>query len=104
MKYHNKNISYYSQNAETLADNYNSVSVESVHKDWLEQLPQEGMVLDVGAGSGRDARFMAAKGLNVVAVEPAEGIREVAQGYTVGKPVHWLNDSLPDLSLSLIHI
>ncbi len=98
MKYNNKNITYYSKNAETLADNYNSVPVESVHKDWLDQLPKEGMVLDVGAGSGRDARFMAAKGLNVVAVEPAEGIREVAQGYTVGKPVHWLNDSLPDLS------
>ena len=63
-----KNITYYSKNAETLADNYNSVPVESVHKDWLGQLPKEGMVLDVGAGSGRDARFMAAKGLNVVAV------------------------------------
>ena len=35
-----KNITYYSKNAETLADNYNSVPVESVHKDWLDQLPK----------------------------------------------------------------
>ena len=62
-----------------MADQYNSVPFESVHKDWLDDIPSEGMALDVGAGSGRDARFLAARGLSVVAVEPADGIREVAR-------------------------
>ena len=56
------------------------------------------MVLDVGAGSGRDARYLASKGLGVVAVEPATGIRELAQGYTVSNPIHWISDTLPELT------
>jgi len=93
-----ENIAYYSKHAESLAENYNRVPFESVHKDWLHALPEQGMVLDVGAGSGRDARYLAARGLNVVAVEPAHGIREVAQQYTVNTAVRWIADSLPDLT------
>lgn len=68
-----ENIKYYSTHAEKLADQYNSVAFEKVHADWLSEIPEKGFVLDVGAGSGRDARFLAVKGLSVVAVEPAEG-------------------------------
>lgn len=92
------NIEYYSTNAKALAEQYNSVSFESVHKDWLNEIPKEGMALDVGAGSGRDARYLAAKGLGVVAVEPALNIRELAQTYQVNNPIHWLSDTLPELS------
>ncbi len=92
------NIEYYSTNAKALAEQYNSVTFESVHKDWLDEIPKEGMVLDVGAGSGRDARYLAAKGLSVVAVEPALNIRELAQSYQVNSPIHWLSDTLPELS------
>lgn len=93
-----KTIQYYSQNAERLASQYDGLAFESVHKDWLHQIPKEGMVLDVGAGSGRDARYFAEKGLSVVAVEPASGIRDIAQGYGVAKSIHWIADSLPELS------
>ncbi len=92
------NITYYSANASALVKQYDSVPFETVHKDWLKAIPKEGMVLDVGAGSGRDARYLAAKGLSVVAVEPAVGIREIAQEYTVANPIHWLSDSLPELT------
>ena len=93
-----KNITYYSTNASTLAKQYDSVPFESVHKEWLQAIPKEGMVLDVGAGSGRDARYLAAKGLSVVAVEPAAGIREIAQEYTISNSIHWISDSLPELT------
>ena len=92
------NITYYSANASALVKQYDSVPFETVHKDWLKAIPKEGMVLDVGAGSGRDARYLAAKGLSVVAVEPAVGIREIAQEYTVANPIYWLSDSLPELT------
>jgi len=94
----NNNIKYYSSNAATLSRQYDSLPFETVHKDWLQEVPQEGMVLDVGAGSGRDARYFAGKGLGVVAVEPASGIRELAQQYTVVNPIHWISDSLPELT------
>ena len=93
-----ENIKYYSTHAEKLADQYNSVAFEKVHGDWLSEIPEKGFVLDIGAGSGRDARFLAAKGLSVVAVEPADGIRERAQQYVVNQPIHWLNDKLPELT------
>ncbi|WP_394224211.1 methyltransferase domain-containing protein [Alteromonas gracilis] len=93
-----KNISYYSTNASFLAKQYDSVSFESVHKDWVKEIPKDGMVLDVGAGSGRDARYLASRGLGVVAVEPASGIRELAKDYTISNPIHWVSDSLPELS------
>ena len=93
-----ENIKYYSTHAEKLADQYNSVAFEKVHGDWLSEIPEKGFVLDIGAGSGRDARFLADKGLSVVAVEPADGIRERAQQYVVNQPIHWLNDKLPELN------
>lgn len=93
-----KNITYYSANASELAKQYNSVPFDEVHKAWLNEIPKDGIVLDVGAGSGRDARYLAAKGLGVVAVEPANGIRELAQQYTVSNPIHWIDDSLPELT------
>jgi protein-L-isoaspartate O-methyltransferase len=93
-----KNITYYSANASELARQYNSLPFEAIHKDWLNEIPKDGMVLDVGAGSGRDARYLAAKGLGVVAVEPSNGIRELAQQYTVSNPIHWIADSLPELT------
>lgn len=92
-----KTITYYTTHAETLAQQYDGVHFESVHRDWLGEIPKEGMALDVGAGSGRDARFLASKGLNVVAVEPADGIRDAAKNYQTAAKVHWLSDSLPEL-------
>ena len=92
-----ENIHFYTKNAEKLTEQYNSVAFENVHQDWLTAIPEKGFVLDIGAGSGRDARFLAAKGLSVVAVEPAEGIRERAQQYTINQSVHWLDDKLPEL-------
>ncbi|WP_462158660.1 class I SAM-dependent methyltransferase [Pseudoalteromonas sp. GB56] len=92
------NINFYSVNAESLATQYDKVPFELVHKDWINELPSDGVALDVGAGSGRDARYLAARGLSVVAVEPAEGIREVAQRYVTSHSIHWLNDRLPDLA------
>ncbi|NVK23853.1 MAG: methyltransferase domain-containing protein [Gammaproteobacteria bacterium] len=92
------NISYYSKNAESLSQQYNSVTFESVHRDWLEEIPSEGFVLDVGAGSGRDARYLADRGLSVVAVEPSPGIRDIARQYQIKNKIHWLSDSLPELT------
>lgn len=97
------NITYYNRHAEQLADQYDSLEFEQVHRDWLKLIPNEGMALDVGAGSGRDARYLACNGYNVVAVEPAAELRERAQAYSASTPeschpIHWLDDSLPELN------
>ncbi len=93
-----KNIQFYTDNAHSLIAQYDQVHFESVHKDWLSHIPAQGMALDVGAGSGRDARYLSAKGLSVVAVEPAETLLEAAKANPENHNIHWLCDALPELN------
>lgn len=83
-----------------MAQRYQSVSCQQVHASWLaNSLPKAGgIVLDVGAGSGRDAAYFAEQGLQVIAVEPADRMRAIGQQYTQGLTVTWLDDCLPNLS------
>jgi len=69
-------INHYSANAEHYYSLYQSISASSVH-GYLEQALANitpSTALDVGAGSGRDANWLAAKGWQVTATEPAEPI------------------------------
>lgn len=91
-------IDFYHHNATTLSTQYNSVSFESVHSSWQSYWPLSGdKVLDVGAGSGRDAHWVQQQGCEVIAVEPSDGLRELGAKHT-GVEVTWINDSLPALS------
>lgn len=68
-------IPHYEQNASSLANQYESLSFQDVHGSLLDLLPAPGStVLDIGAGSGRDAAWFAANGYEVVAVEPSDGM------------------------------
>jgi SAM-dependent methyltransferase len=91
------NIQFYSKHAEKLAAQYEAVSFQSVHQDWLTHLPKEGWALDIGAGSGRDSSHLASAGLKVVAVEPAARLIEKAKELHKHKNIHWLTDTLPEL-------
>ncbi len=93
-----KNIQFYTDNANSLIAQYDQVHFESVHKDWLSHIPAQGMVLDVGAGSGRDARYLSEKGLSIVAVEPAAKLLEAAKANSGNHNIHWLRDNLPELN------
>jgi len=81
-----------------LAELYESVPSETVH-DWLVDLLPEApaAVLDVGAGSGRDAAWFARQGYTVVALEPAATLREEARSRHRESSITWIADSLPGL-------
>jgi SAM-dependent methyltransferase len=92
-------IDYYDRDASRFASRYETVSFAQVHPVLLPFLPRAGRsALDIGAGSGRDARALAALGLRVTAVEPAENLRRAAQSLTNGDDVRWIDDRLPDLA------
>jgi 2-polyprenyl-3-methyl-5-hydroxy-6-metoxy-1,4-benzoquinol methylase len=57
-----------------------------------------GRVLDVGAGTGRDAAWLAARGWDVIAVEPVAQFREAGARLHPAPSIEWVNDSLPHLS------
>jgi SAM-dependent methyltransferase len=94
-------MAHYEQNAEQLVGQYESLRFEDVHPMLLDSLPPPGAtILDIGAGSGRDAAWFAAKGYDVVAVEPSEAMRTLARQRHPSPRIHWVADSLPDLAQS----
>lgn len=99
----NQNIHFYHQNAPSLAESYQQLSFEDVHSSWKPYWPTTGdgqqpaRILDIGAGSGRDAKWFAEHGGEVFAVEPASSLRQLGREHTEGLEVTWLDDSLPEL-------
>jgi SAM-dependent methyltransferase len=55
-------------------------------------------VLDIGAGTGRDAAAFASMGHEVVAAEPTGELRRRAEALHPSLPIEWLDDSLPELA------
>lgn len=88
----------YNREAETLIARYESQPFEAIHGDILDLLPgTPGQVLDIGAGSGRDAAWFASRGHQVMAVEPATRLRKLGALAHPDPGIVWLDDSLPTL-------
>lgn len=94
-----RSISFYNQQAQSLADNYELIPFETAHPFLIDALSGTPplSVLDVGAGTGRDAAWIAGQGHSVVAVEPAESFRVLAQKLHPNAPIRWIDDQLPRL-------
>lgn len=91
-------VAYYDQFASDFASRYDTVTFEAVHPSLSEHLPGHGRVLDIGSGTGRDARELAARGLRVTAVEPSTAFRRLGEANSFGG-VTWVDDRLPMLVL-----
>ena len=90
----------YSEAADALAVQYEEVTFDEVHRDVLHLVPAvPGRILDVGAGTGRDAAALAARGHSVVAVEPTAELRAHGQRLHPGTAIEWVDDALPGLAL-----
>ena len=92
-------IPYYDQHATALTEQYEALVPEAVHH-WLIDLMPAGnalKALDVGAGSGRDAAWLASRGYEVWAVEPSEGMRVQGQQLHSESQITWIDDHLPAL-------
>lgn len=90
-------MKFYERNAHSLADQYESLDPEHLHRSWAQLLPDTpGLALDLGAGSGRDAAWLRKKGWEVLAVEPSSEMRKEAEHRHSGS-IHWIDDQLPEL-------
>lgn len=91
-------LAIYDESAKQIAALYEMTTFEQVHAGTLDLFPPAGAsVLDIGAGSGRDAAALAKRGYCVTAVEPSLGLREEAQHRHENVTIEWIDDALPDL-------
>ena len=91
-------IASYDLAAHELVPGYERPSFEAVHAPVLDLLPDSpGCVLDIGAGTGRDAAWFAAQGHNVVAVEPSAKMRKAGKARHQSPRIRWIDDRLPAL-------
>lgn len=98
-----KTAEFYSERAERFAQQYESLLSEQVHRCWLPFLPSgKAAVLDVGAGSGRDAAWLAGQGHEVIAVEPATGMIQKGRALHPSPAIQWVQDCLP--ALKKVHL
>lgn len=90
----------YGAAADALVRQYESIPFEAGHRAVLHLLPPApARVLDIGAGTGRDAAGFAALGHDVTAVEPTAALRTRAMALHPSPRITWLDDHLPDLSV-----
>jgi len=95
-------VAWYDAHAGTQAAAYEAITSEQLH-GWLTGLlpTAPALVLDVGAGSGRDAAWLARLGHDVVAVEPSVRMRAEAVRRHGDAGVRWLADALPALGATV---
>ncbi|MDU0113808.1 class I SAM-dependent methyltransferase [Psychrosphaera aquimarina] len=107
-----KTHQFYNDNATKLAEQYLSKTFEQVHRSWSPFLPSiienpNARILDLGAGSGRDVKYLAQlatkthqtnNNIQIFAVEPAQELAVIGQKTTDALNVKWIDDSLPALS------
>jgi SAM-dependent methyltransferase len=90
----------YAEEAGDLFRRYESISAAETHKAAMHLIPTAASrILDVGAGTGRDAAWLASMGHRVVAVEPTDAMRLPAMNLHPSPLIEWLDDSLPELAL-----
>lgn len=88
----------YGASADILAAQYESVTFEEVHRATLHLYPTTpSRVLDLGAGTGRDAAALARLGHHVVAAEPVAELRNIGQRLHADVAITWVDDTLPGL-------
>jgi len=83
-----------------LIERFEAIPVEAVLAPVADLLPATpARISDIGAGTGRDAAWIARHGHDVVAVEPAVPLREAGMARHAALPLRWLDDRLPDLAV-----
>lgn len=88
----------YGEAAASLTGEYEKLDFARVHRDTLHLFPTAPCrVLDIGAGTGRDAAVLARLGHRVTAVEPTEELRSFGELAHAECAITWLDDALPDL-------
>src|SRR5262245_38138423 len=79
-------IAYYERHADSFVSATVSVDIASLHNKFLALVPEGGLILDAGCGSGRDSKVFLERGFRVRAFDASTQIAARASGL-IGTPV-----------------
>lgn len=89
----------YANEVDALFVRYESRDAAGIHAPWAHFFPEPpARILDIGAGTGRDAAYFASLGHSVLAVEPTDALRTRAAQVHPDANIAWLDDILPGLT------
>ena len=92
-------IAWYDAHAAAAAARYEGHDAASLNSWLTDLLPKPpAVVMDVGAGSGRDAAWLASLNYDVLAVEPSPSLRAEASRLHSADSIRWLDERLPDMA------
>ena len=88
----------YGETAAERVKQYESLAFPDVHRHMMHLFPTTpSLIIDIGAGTGRDAAGFADLGHTVTAVEPTSELRTSAERLHPHPAITWIDDALPDL-------
>ena len=95
-------ITSYEANAVSAAARFESHSAATLNGWLTDLLPKSpAVIMDVGAGSGRDAAWLASLGHEVLAVEPSAAMRAEARRLHPQENLRWIDGRLPDMAVPI---
>lgn len=71
-------IDYYNQHANEYFESTVNLELGEMIDGFIEYLPDEAAILDLGCGSGRDSLYFMEKGFDITAVEGSQELSELA--------------------------
>lgn len=74
-------MDWYDKHCEEYFKTTVGLSMESFLESWAEKLPKGGRVLDLGTGSGRDAKWMVERGFKTTAIDSSLNMCKEASNY-----------------------
>lgn len=92
-------VEWYNLHAESVVERHESIRAAEANAWLRKHLPTApARILDVGAGSGRDAAWLRSFGHTVVAVEPSRRMAAFARQLGRCRDIEWIDDRLPELT------
>lgn len=79
---------YYNTNAKDFFEGTAYVDMSKQYKDFLDNVPEGGTILDAGCGSGRDSRLFKSYGYEVVAMDGSIELCKLASEHIGQEVVH----------------
>jgi 2-polyprenyl-3-methyl-5-hydroxy-6-metoxy-1,4-benzoquinol methylase len=74
-------LTYYNQNAEHFANSTRYIDMSELYQAFLPYINTQGLILDAGCGSARDAAYFKSQGFNVNAFDASQELAELASAY-----------------------